>query len=133
MKISRTMLRDHLRGVTVNFFSHHNVAPDDIGDYAQFADAVKNSAERQGDLPWLKLGLEHVLTHRDKPCEDLNGGIYAFSDEQVRDLIEVVWETIWPGESLPGEGKAPEVELEEMPTDEWNKFKTKLKLPASVK
>ena len=123
MKISQTMLRDHLRGVTVNYFSHHNLAPEDIDDYTPFAEHVRQTAERRGDLPWLKLGLEHVLIHREESCEHLNGGIYPFGDDDLRDLIEIVWEALWPDEQLPDESQAPEIEFEEMSTEDWNRFK----------
>lgn len=126
MKISRTMLRDHLRGVTVNYFSHHDLAPADIDDYAPFAEHVRQSAERRGDLPWLKLGLAYVLTHREQSWADLNGGIYAFGDSDLYDLIEVVWETLWPGESPADMVDAAKVEITEMSTEAWNAHKSRM-------
>lgn len=118
------MLRDHLRGVTVNYFSHHNVAPDDIDDYTPFAQHVLQSAQQRGDLEWFKLGIEHVLRHPEQSCEDLNGGIYPFGEEDMRDVIEVVWEALWPDGDLSG--SEPEVELAEMSREDWETLKAKM-------
>ncbi|MBI4693637.1 MAG: hypothetical protein HY749_06420 [Gammaproteobacteria bacterium] len=131
MKISRTMLRDHLRGVTVSYFSHHDVAPVDIGDYAPFAANVRDSAARRGDLPWLKLGLAHVLERRGQDWDDLNGGIYAFGRGELVDLIEIVWEELWPEEAPAAVAGAADVELVEMSTEDWNAHKAGLAAPGA--
>lgn len=120
------MLRNHLRGVTVNYFSHHDMAPTDIADYTSFAKDVRQIAEGSHDLPWLKLGLEYVLLHPEESCEDLNGGVYSFGDKDMRDLVEVVWETLWPQATLPAKENAPVINLAEMSSEEWNKHKQTL-------
>jgi hypothetical protein len=124
MDISRTMLRDHLRGVTAGYFAHHDLAPADVADFAPFAANVRRSAERHGDLRWLKLGLAHVLAHPEQSCENLNGGSYAFGDSDMYDLIEVVWEALWPNESPVDHVAAAQVALVEMSSAAWDALKS---------
>jgi hypothetical protein len=125
MKISKSMVRDHLRPVTMHYFVDHDMHPTDVADYIPYAAGVRDSAEEAGDLPWLKLGLEHVLTDFTEHPSELNGGSYAFNDGHMRDLIEIIWETLWPAAKLPED--PPTVELEEMSTEEWQEHRKTLK------
>ena len=126
MKISKTMLRDHLRPVTVHYFIDHDMHPSDVADYIPYAEGVRHSAEKKGDLPWLKLALEHLLLHPEEPAAELNGGTYAFNNSRMRDLIEIVWQTLWPEAQLPEATAAPDIELQEMTSDDWVKHRASI-------
>jgi hypothetical protein len=125
MKISKTMVRDHLMPVTLHYFIKHDLHPTDVADYIPYAEGVRRSAEEAGDLPWLKLAFEHVLTDPKERPSELNGGTYAFNDSRMRDLIEIIWETLWPDAKLPEQ--PPGVELAEMPPEDWVKHRASLK------
>ncbi len=120
MIISKTMVRNHLARVTVDYFTQHDTHPNNPDEYATYIDNIKKSAEKSGDLKWLKLAIEYVLTHPEEDASQLNAGTYAFNNDRMRSLLETIWATLWPESEVP---VAPS--FEEMSDAKWEKLKTK--------
>ena len=118
MKISKTMVKYYLEHVTVVYFGDHNQPPEDLSDYDDCINTMRMIAENAGDLPWLKLALQHLLSHPGVNLRDYRGA-YPLQPEQVRELLEHVWAVLWPGQEVPGPGEGADVELVEMSVEDW--------------
>ena len=77
----------------------------------------KKNAANHKDLDALKLAFEYLLTTPDFNYEEFSGGRYPYDGEEIREIIEVAYQTIWSDSSLPVE--APDIEIIQMPLEEW--------------
>lgn len=119
LTISAPMLRDHLAYLTVGYFDQRSVPPSSVEGYAEHVKQVRRSAERSGDLPWFILGLQYVMLTPSFDAGSLNEDGFAFSSEDMREIIAYVLKQIAPdGAPQPG-GPASRVTLAEMDADEW--------------
>lgn len=119
MKLSKTMLRRHLERVTLGYLGRHDQPPEDVTDFDDAIRELRLAAEASGDLPWVKLGLDHVLTTPGIRLRDYGGGQYPYPEETLSELLRYTWEQLWPGETLSPPGAAAALDLVEMPAAEW--------------
>ena len=81
--------------------------------------SLRLAAEHQGDLPWLKLALEHVLLHPEQDWSELAGPRYPFNSREMVQMIDYIYKTIWPDAKLPDSRSRPRnVELVPMSFEE---------------
>jgi hypothetical protein len=119
MKLSKTMLRHHLERVTLGYLGLHDNPPEDLGEYDAAIRELRLAAEASGDLPWVKLGLDYLLTTPGVRLRDYGGGQYPYSEEALSELLRHAWAKLWPDETLSAPGDAAALELVEMPAAEW--------------
>ena len=130
MKISKDEIIQLLAYVTVGYFDEENVPPPTVEGYADQVRSLRLAAEHQGDLPWLKLALEHVLLHPEQDWSELAGPRYPFNSREMVQMIDYIYKTIWPDAKLPDSRSAPDVELVPMSFEEWRRHRATLPQPA---
>lgn len=123
MKISKTMLRRHLERVTLGYLALGDKPPEDLGEFEDAVRELRLAATATGDLPWVKLGLSHLLSTPGLRLRDYGGGQYPYSDGELQDLLLYTWQQLWPGEAPSAPGEGAEIELVEMPSAEWQLMK----------
>lgn len=122
MQISKQMVKYLLSYVTIGWFGDHEALAENTDDYAPYIADLRNVAERTNDLPWFKLGLEHLLTADDWDVRDYGAGEYAYSADEFRDLLYEIWSRLFPNERLVADDVS-DVELVNMSSDEWAELK----------
>ncbi|MBQ0958162.1 hypothetical protein KAK06_04265 [Ideonella sp. 4Y11] len=123
MKLSNTMLRGYLRRIALGYLGRSDEPSEDPADFDASIDEVRLAAEAAGDLPWLKLGLDHLLTTPGIRLRDYCGDQFPYTEHALYDLFLHTWQVLWPDEPLSAPGEGALLELEEMPTAQWVAFK----------
>ncbi|MBI4852735.1 MAG: hypothetical protein HY819_13145 [Acidobacteria bacterium] len=123
MNISSAMIRHHLDYVTVGWFNHNDLPPDNVEGYYKCVEQMRLNALAHNDLPYLKIAFEYLLGNSSIKCESFGDGRYPYDEEEVREIIEYAWKTIWPDAAPISPNCHPEVNLVEIPTVEWWKNK----------
>lgn len=118
MKISKTMVKYYLDYVTVVYFGDHTRPPEELADYDDCIENIRIFAADAGDLPWLQLALQHLLSHTDLDLSEYRG-VFPFQSEEVRQILEHVWATLWPESTVPDPGEGVEVDLVPMSAEDW--------------
>ncbi len=118
MKISKQMLQRHLEYITLGYLDGYDEPPDDIEDYDDWIEEFRLSAERAGDLPFVKLALDHLLSS-DESLKPYDGGLYPYPEHQLYEIFEGAWDAVWPDDRLSRRGEAAVVDLVDMTADEW--------------
>lgn len=124
MKLSNTMLRGYLRRIALGYLGRSDEPPEDPSEFDASIDEVRLAAEAAGDMPWLKLGLDHLLTAPGVRLRDYSGGQFPYTEHALYDLFLHAWQVLWPGESLSVPGEGAQLELEEMQPEDWVAFKS---------
>lgn len=123
MNISSAMLRHHLDYVTVGWFDHNDLPPDNIEEYYKCVEQMRLNALIHNDLIYLKIAFEYLLGNLTIKCESFGNGRYPYEEEEVREIIEYAWKTIWPDADPICFGCHSDVNFVEIPTVEWWKSK----------
>jgi|SRR4051794_3648418 hypothetical protein len=126
MKISKTMVKYYLSYLTVGYFGDHAEPAENLEEYAPIVRNIRVLAERAGDLPWLRVALEHLLTNPGVNLKEYDGGHYPFSREQIEEILYYLWKTLWPDAQLGETGEGPAVQLLEMSADDWLNYRKSL-------
>ena len=95
MKISTAMVNHYLSDITVAWFNHHELPPDEMQEYLPLVQWMKQNASNHGDLEYLKLAFEYLLTHPDVNYEDFSGGRYPYDSDDIIEIIDFIYRTIW--------------------------------------
>jgi hypothetical protein len=119
MRISESLVTYMLNYVTIGYFDTRDEPPADPAEYAEAVPSLRAYAEESGNMPWLKLALAHLLSEPGTDLTQYNGGAYPFSNRAMREMLEVVWQTLWPDESPPPDGRGPPVEIANIGNEEW--------------
>jgi hypothetical protein len=119
MDLSESMIRYYLDSITVSYFNHNELPPDDVKGYYDQVLALKRKAVSHGDLDSLKVAFEYLLSHRELDCGRLGDDRYPYSDEEIREIIRYAWHTIWPETSDAAPAVHPDVRLVQMPLEDW--------------
>ena len=61
MKISAAMVNHYLSDITVAWFNHHELPPDEMQDYLPLVQWMQQNASNHGDLEYLKLDRKSVV------------------------------------------------------------------------
>ena len=129
VKISRQMLRSYLLHITIGYFNDRNIPPATLDAYIDRAEQIRLAATNQGDMAWLKLGLQHVLADKSIDASEYQGPRYPFTDPEMRDIMGYVLRTLWPEEQTDAEGLASEVELVDVALEDWPKLRDDQSVP----
>lgn len=119
MKISKSMINYYLSSVTVGWFDDNDLPPDEVQKYLPLVQDIKTWATHHGDLETLKLSFEYLLTHPEINYEEFAGGRYPYDSEEIREIIEFVYRTIWTDSQQISLERSPNVQLVQMPLEEW--------------
>jgi hypothetical protein len=114
------MIRHYLGDIVISYFNHHDLPPDEVSEYKKYALVMKQNAINHGDLEWLKLAFEYLLSNPNIDCETFGDERYPYDAQEIRDIIQYAWETIWPNDAAPRTiEKMPEIELVTMSLEDW--------------
>lgn len=122
MEISEAMINYYLMNVTTGGKNPDDFSPDDVEDVSEYYPLIQNMKShtlRHGDLDALKLGFEYILANPDYKCVWMAGPVYSYEEEQVREIIEYAWKTIWPDSDPIPSGGPEGVKLVPTTLDQW--------------
>ena len=111
LQITSRMFEYYLDDITVGWFDHHDLPPDKIEHYHDCVMEMKLRATNKKELEFLKNVLEYILIHPEIDCEEFAGGRYPYDSEEVREIIEFAYRTIWPDSWPIDAEKVPEIEF----------------------
>lgn len=117
IQISESMVKHYLDDVTFSWFNDHDLPPDEVEEYHYLVNWMKQNATNHDDLNYLKLAFEYLLKNSEIDCEEFSGGSYPFDDEEIRDIIEFAYRTIWPDAILPVD--VPNIQFVQMSLEDW--------------
>lgn len=117
IKIAESMIDHYLGDVTISWFNDHDLPPDDVKEYHSLVVWMKQNATNHGDLKYLKLAFEYLLSNPDFDYEQFAGSRYPYDSEEIREIIEFAYRTIWSNDILPTD--VPDVQLVQMSLDDW--------------
>jgi hypothetical protein len=123
MKISKPMVKYYLRYITLGYLGEADEPPGDVEGFDDYIDNARAVAQKQGDLPWFKLALEHLLTDPNVNLKEYTGGQYPYSADRMRELLAHTWSRLWPDESFSAPGRGVPVELVDMSEAEWAAYR----------
>ncbi|GEN08201.1 hypothetical protein SAMN05443572_106374 [Myxococcus fulvus] len=121
MKVCTAMLRYHLGQVTLTYFVDHDEVPEDLGELDSYIETMRYGAQASGDLPWLLMGLRHLLHGPRVDLSAYGGGVFPLSDDDMRGIILRVLIRLDDRRAF----SAPEVpvQLESMGGDLWRSYR----------
>lgn len=119
MKISAAMVNHYLSDITVAWFNHHELPPDEIQDYFPLVQWMKQNASNHADLEYLKRAFEYLLTHPDINYEYFSGSRYPYDRDEIREIIEFAYRTIWPNTPRVLLDNSHDVQLVPISLEEW--------------
>lgn len=120
MKIRKEMIAGYLRFLTqgraVNM-------PDPMSDLSNFdADirSMRASAERDGNMNWLRLALDALIADPGGRIDQFAGQQYPFDDMELVEIFSRAYKILWPDEELSEPGEELELEFADMSVEEWD-------------
>lgn len=96
----------------------------DPGRFDRYILDMGRAAAAGGDLPWLQLAMEALISGPDAQILALSGGVYPWRAEELRALFAHAYRTLWPDEEPSPPGAGPQVEFVPMPRAEWEALRT---------
>ena len=127
MKISATMLRNHLGQITLTYFVEHSEVPEDLSELDSYIDTMQHDAQAAGDLPWLLLGLRQLVNDPQVDLASYGGGVFPLKAEGMRDIIcHVLHRLDAPGGIAP---PALPITLESMSGEAWRAHRDAMQPP----
>jgi hypothetical protein len=117
--ISAEMVKHYLGCITVGYFDDHDLHPDDVTGYRACVAHLQAAAEHHGDLAPLRLALEHMLGTPGFDFAPYAGDRYPYDPEDVREIVQYVWETLWPDAAEIPPGGPTGVTLVKMSLEAW--------------
>ena len=130
-KISYNVANEYLMGVFTSWFVTHEDPPTRPEELLNSVRQFRLKAEKFGDLKYLRVTLEHVITnpyldHKILMDFSFNDN-YAFDPEEVLDILAFLYRETWPHHPQPQKGRYPTVEwLYGMQWSEWQNRKAEL-------
>lgn len=121
MKISRTMLRLYLDQITHGYFASHDAMPDDPAEFDQDMHTALHMAEAAGDLPWLQLGLRHLINDQLADFSIFRGP-FPLHDDDIRSVILHLLNRMRTTTDPP----VRPITLVDMTGDEWRSHRAQL-------
>ena len=119
MKISAAMVNHYLSDITVAWLNHHELPPDEMQDYLPLVQWMKQNASNHGDLEYLKLEFEYLLTHPDVNYEHFSGGRYPYDSDDIIEIIDFIYRTIWSDLPPVSLSNSDDVQLVSISLDDW--------------
>ena len=99
MEIPTWTIRHYLDYVTAGWFDVHDLPPDDINDYIPYIEDIRKAAVAHDDFNSLRLGFSFLLGNPEIDTAKLGRTRYPYSDAEIRAIIQLICNTLWPGDS----------------------------------
>ena len=112
--------------VTSGYFDDHEDVPVSVAEIAEDVRNLRIMAEQSGDLPWLKLALAHLLSDPTASLVGYGSFTRRLTEDEMSDLLMLIWQALWPNEPIPAPGTGPDVELEQMEADDWLAYRSEV-------
>jgi len=119
MKISAAMVNHYLSDITVAWFNHHELPPDNLKDYLPLVHWMKQNASNHDDLQYLKLAFEYLVTHPDVNHEYFSGGRYPYDRDDIKEIIDFTYRTIWSDSPPVSQINSHDVQLVPISLEDW--------------
>lgn len=87
MKISNPMIGFHLDHVILVYFVDHHEMPEDLGEFDSYIETMRHGAQAAGELPWLLLGLQHLINTPEIDLASYCRGGFPLNADDVRDIL----------------------------------------------
>lgn len=126
-RISASMLRSSLTPVTIGWFDKRHLPPPTVQGYAPLVDELRDRLATSADLPWLVLGLRHVLATPSIAAAELVNSRFGYSEREARELLAFIVTRLPPVADPPDP-----VELEPMEPQDWTALRSEQPAPALV-
>lgn len=123
MHMNRDLIQAYIRKLTIGVGS---AASDPFADITLFdndVQSVKMAAKRAGDLEWLRLSLDSLITNpRGRIGQFVEQG-YPYSDHEMVTLLTYAYQKIWPDQKISEPGEETVLEFVEMSDETWQAIK----------
>lgn len=116
-KISFGMIQDCLAYVTTMWFAENNYPPDFLIEYDSYIEDMKRYANKKGNLLYLRLGIEYILTNKqldESIYEKLSGECWDFDKDEIIEILTHIYSVIWFEKKEPVFTGVPRVDLIKM-------------------
>ena len=118
MKISKWMVERHLQTVTA-YVGDNDGAPEDLAEYDEDILIMKRKAERKGDLCYLRIAIDYLITHPEADAPSLMDMFYFYDEEEANELLKYIRLKVWETDEANNPEEIEEVELVDTSLDEW--------------
>lgn len=125
MKISKWMVERHLQTVTA-YAGDNGGAPEDLTEYDEDISIMKRKAERKGDLDYLRLAIDYLITYPEADAPSLMNMFYFYDREEADELLRYIRFKVWGTDEVNNLDEVKQVELVPMPLDEWRETRESL-------
>ena len=118
MRIGNGMFDHYLDKLTFEWFSDHDLPPEDMSDYDPKILALTNDARQHNDLTTFRLAMDWILLNPDKYNLEDHGN-YPFENEDVREILRYLRKKMYPDLPPPDPAEVKDVEIVPMSRFEW--------------
>lgn len=128
MKISNPMIKFYLDHIIQVYFVDHHEMPEDLGEFDSCIETARRSALATGELPWLFLGLQHLINDPQVDLSSYSRGGFPLEATDVRDIIVHTLNVL----NAPG-GISPPVipiTLDNMTGEDWAAYRAEWDTPS---
>jgi hypothetical protein len=116
--LSEHRLRKHL-GCLTDTEGLEDDWPEDLEGYYGYIQQIESLARYEGYLEQLRLGIEYALGNPDLDIEFLMDNPHFCEQNELRELLRYIWETIWPNAlPIPSGGPPGVTIVKNLPEDE---------------
>jgi hypothetical protein len=96
MPLTNEELQYYLSYPTVAYFGSNDLPPEDPSSYDPYLVSMAQEAAHRGHSDDLRQALDRILADPDFDLTELGSEYYAFSNEQLRDIVRRARQTLWP-------------------------------------
>lgn len=124
MKICKWMVERYLQTVTV-YVADNGGAPEDLTEYDEYIRNMKQKAERNGDLDYLRLAIDYLITYAIADAPDLIDMFYFYDEEEADELLRYIRLKVWGEDFVANPQLVKKVELVDTSLTDWRKTRDK--------
>ena len=118
MKIANGMFDHYLDKLTFQWFSDHDLPPEDFAEYDATIASLVDDATQHNDLTPFRLFMDWVLLNPDRYSLEDHGN-YPFEDEDVREILRYVRKKVFPDQPRPDRREVQDVDVAYQSVFEW--------------
>lgn len=119
MKVNYNVIRGYLSSLTEGRGASNPDTIDEWYTYNMDIDAMIANARAAGDEDLLRLSIDSLISSPDNRLGRFIGQVYAYSDDEMQDLLSYAFERIWPDEVPSAAGDGIAMEFVAMSDEEW--------------
>jgi hypothetical protein len=125
MKISKQMVKSYIRHIFSSYQDFYEESPEYPSGYQNDIENMRRHAAFFGDLDALNLSIGYICTHPAINVLELVESLIEYDEEEVRSILDYAWEILPQDTKQTFKKKFSQVELVDMPIEDWNDLKFK--------